>query len=411
MQVTQLGNVLWLAISITFASLTFASPLVTGDIHSHTLTIAHQELGLLTIAFEASSESPSLRLISTTPAGVRPGWLCSRGKNIYSVARTGYPDGKAEAGAIFACASTCTNTTLKHIGNVSSQGEGACHCGVSPDGRLLSVANIDGSSVTIHPRYRNGTIGDASHLFTYTLAAPGPGHDDSQIQPNPHQTIFSPSGDYMFVPDRGADLVYVYHIATDKVTRLADVQVLPGTGPRHASFFRISETESLMILVGELDNTLRVYRVAESSALANVDMTLLQTISTLGAGLNRTHPDGVDLASEVAISPDGKYVYAANRHTSSFDSDFLAIYSLDAASTSQPLKWLGRNDTMGKIPRHFSLSQGEGEYLAVLNQVTNDLQVFGRDIDSGFLTKRLAKLEFGELTTDLDVGPIAVLWN
>jgi 6-phosphogluconolactonase (cycloisomerase 2 family) len=215
----------------------------------------------------------------------------------------------------------------------------------------------------------------------------------------------------MFVPDCGADLVYVYHIATDKVTRLADVQVLPGTGPRHAAFFRISETESLMILVGELDNTLRVYRVAESSALANVDMTLLQTISTLGAGLNRTHPDGVDLASEVAISPDGKYVYAANRHTSSFDSDFLAIYSLDAASTSQPLKWLGRNDTMGKIPRHFSLSQGEGEYLAVLNQVTNDLQVFDRDTGSGFLTKRLAKLGFGELTTDLDVGPIAVLWN
>lgn len=269
----------------------------------------------------------------------------------------------------------------------------------------------DGSSVTLHSRYRNGTIGDASHLFTYTLDAPGPGHDDSQVQANPHQTIFSPSGDFMFVPDRGADLVYVYHTATDRVTRLDDIQVLPGTGPRHASFYKVSETESLMILVGELDNTLRVYRIVESSAPAHVDVALLQTISTLGAGLNRTHPDGVDLASEVAISPDGRFVYAANRHTLSFDADFLAIYSLDAASTGQPLKWLGRNDTMGKIPRHFAISKGEGRYLAVLNQVTDDLQVFERDIDSGFLTERLAKLEFGELTTDLDVGPIAVLWN
>jgi 6-phosphogluconolactonase (cycloisomerase 2 family) len=137
MQFTRLGSVLWLAIGTAVAS-----PGITSNAHSHTLTVAHQELGLLTVAFDASSSDPSLRLVSTTAAGVRPGWLCSRGKNIYSVARTGYPDGKAEAGALFAYKAACTNKTLKHIGDVSSRGEGACHCDVSPDGRLVAVANM-----------------------------------------------------------------------------------------------------------------------------------------------------------------------------------------------------------------------------------------------------------------------------
>lgn len=137
MQVTQLGSIVWLAIGVTFAS-----PLTTSNSHPHTLTVAHQELGLLTVEFDASSEYSSLRLIGTTPAGVRPGWLCSRGKNIYAVARTGYPDDRAEAGAVFAYQNSCANTTLKLIGAVSSQGEGACHCDVSPNGRILTIANM-----------------------------------------------------------------------------------------------------------------------------------------------------------------------------------------------------------------------------------------------------------------------------
>jgi 6-phosphogluconolactonase len=215
----------------------------------------------------------------------------------------------------------------------------------------------------------------------------------------------------MFVPDRGADLVYVYHIGDDEVAQLDNIQVSPGSGPRHISFWSISEEEYLMILVGELDSTLRVYFIEEGSAAQEVRITLLQTVSTLGDGLDPSHPDGIDLAAEVAISPDGKFVYASNRNTASFDSDFIAIFSLDVSSSHQPLKWLGRNDTMGKIPRHFAISGGQGRYLAVLNQVSNDLQMFERDLNSGLLNQRLGSLAFGNLTTDLDVGPIAITWN
>lgn len=269
----------------------------------------------------------------------------------------------------------------------------------------------DGATVSLHPRFKNGTIGESSHVFSYTLASPGPGHDGSQEQANPHQTIFTPSGDFLIVPDRGADLVYVYHTpSSGEVTRLNDIELPKGSGPRHAAFRKVSKTKSLMILLGELDNSLRVYQVVEKRG--TLDVTLLQTVSTLGEGLKPTLPEGHDLAAEVEISPDGRFVYASNRDTTGFESDFLAIYSLQSDHAKQPLSWVGRNDTHGKLPRHFAIGGGKkGAYVAVLNQVTNDLQVFERDVKGGLLGERVGKLVLGETTTDTDVGPINVLWD
>jgi 6-phosphogluconolactonase (cycloisomerase 2 family) len=215
----------------------------------------------------------------------------------------------------------------------------------------------------------------------------------------------------MLVPDRGADLVYVYHTPNSgDVTRLDDIELPKGSGPRHATFWRISATQSLMILIGELDNTLRVFKFNEKEG--KVSISLVQTVSTLGDGLEPTLPEGHNLAAEVAISPDGRFVYASNRNTTGFDSDFLAIYSLDHDSRKPSLSWIGRNDTHGKLPRHFAIGGGKNaEYVAVLNQVTNDLQVFERDTEGGMLGERVGKLVLGETTTDTDVGPIHVMWD
>ena len=109
---------------------------------SNILTVAHQERGLLSIAFDTSSSEDPLRILRTTSAGVRPNWLCRSGKNVYSISRTGYPEADIEEGGIFSFEKKCKNGKLKVIGDVGTDGEGGCHCDVRPDGRLLSVANM-----------------------------------------------------------------------------------------------------------------------------------------------------------------------------------------------------------------------------------------------------------------------------
>src|ERR1700742_4259225 len=100
-------------------------------------------------------------------------------------------------------------------------------------------------------------IGDPTFVFNYNLTHPGPGTNDSQIQSNPHATAFDPSGEYMIVPDRGADHLYVYHVdGPERVTQINNITLEPGTGPRHVTFREFNSTRTFMYLVSELDNTI-----------------------------------------------------------------------------------------------------------------------------------------------------------
>lgn len=164
----------------------------------------------------------------------------------------------------------------------------------------------DGSAVSVHPLSETGLIGEASYLFKYNLTQPGPGTNDSQIQSNPHEAIFEPSGQFMFVPDRGADRLYAYYVAGPySVSQVLNITLPPGTGPRHITFRTFNCTRTYMYLVSELDNTVRVFTLDGVSNLIDdtpatgtpkLEIALQQTVSTLGLGDNRTAPDNHHLA-------------------------------------------------------------------------------------------------------------------
>ncbi|KAH8177879.1 lactonase, 7-bladed beta-propeller domain-containing protein [Sarocladium implicatum] len=378
---------------------------------SYTLTVAHQNRGLLSISFDPSSCGSPLRIIETTPGGFRPQWLCRSGKNIYSLARTQYPEAGDKEAGIYGFSTNGKPGHLEPVGDVSTDGDGATHCGISPDGRLLGVANIDVSSASLRPRHSNGTLGAASHVFNFTLDSPGPGYGVSQLAAHPHQIIWTPSGNFLFIPDRGADVIHVFHTpSSGQVTRLEDIEFTKGSGPRHAEFWRTSETQSMMVVIGELDNSLRVFAVDEKET--SVDVKLLQTVSSRGGDLEPTKPEGKVLGAEVVISPDGRFVYASNRNKTHVSDDWLGVYRLDVNALDEPLSWVGKSSTWGRIPRHFAIGGGsEGKYVAVLNQVSNDLQIFERDIEGGLLGDSIARLVLGEVSTDLADGPTNVIWD
>ncbi|KAF5636251.1 uncharacterized protein FTJAE_6148 [Fusarium tjaetaba] len=388
----------------------------------HTLRVAHQERGILTLSFDPTEpRNRSIQLVGTTQAGYQPGWLHNRGEYLYSVSRTHFPDNSSTSGGIYAFRKL-PNGFLELRDAVASHGDGGVYLDISRDGRTLSTANIDGSTVSIFPLTSPSNFGQVANVFHYNLTHPGPGTGDSQEIANPHAAIFSPCGNIMAVPDRGADRVYIYQVHDAKhVEQIRTITLLPGTGPRHIVFSQVSKEKTLMFLVSELDNTVNVFSLGNDSAghygrhpdlNETLRITHLQRASTLDDSSKRTKPNNVDLASELSVSHDKRFLYVCNRNTESVDKvDTIAVYSLNGYS-KKPLQFLGLNSTYGKIPRHFSLSSDpRNQFLAVANQVTNDLFILKRDFKTGFLDGVVGNYSFGKLDLTTRIGPMVVIWD
>ncbi|KAF5969474.1 putative isomerase YbhE [Fusarium bulbicola] len=388
----------------------------------HILRVAHQERGILTLDLNPSEpRNRSIQLVGTTRAGYQPGWLHNRGGYLYSVSRTYFPDNSSTSGGIYAFRKL-PNGCLELHDAVASHGDGGVYLDITRDGKTLSSANIDGSTVSIFPLTSSGNFGHVANVFHYNLTHPGPGAGDSQEVANPHAAILSPCGNIMAVPDRGADRVYIYQVRDAKhVEQIRTITLLPGTGPRHIVFSQVSKEKRLMFLVSELDNTVNVFSLENGPAghhgthpelNETLRITHLQRASTLDGSSKRTKPNNVNLASELSVSHDKRFLYVSNRNTESVDkADTIAVYSLDG-NLKKPLQFLGLNSTYGKIPRHFSLSlDSRNQFVAVANQVTNDLFILKRDFKTGFLDGIVGNYSFGKLDLTTRVGPMAVMWD
>ncbi|MBM3606328.1 MAG: lactonase family protein, partial [Alphaproteobacteria bacterium] len=195
-------------------------------------------------------------------------------------------------------------------------------------------------------------------------------HRVEQPFPKPHQVEFDPSGRFVAVPDKGLDQVLVYEIdaAAGKLKAVGQPsQAREGAGPRHIAFHPSGQSA---YVINELDSTVTAYRFDSETG----QLEPFQRLSSLPDSFT-----GNSRASEIAVSPDGRFVYASNR---GYDS--IAIFSIDPENWQ--LTSAGWQNSEGRTPRFFAIDPNY-QRLLVANEDTDTIVPFEIDRSDGSLRK------------------------
>ena len=265
---------------------------------------------------------------------------------------------------------------LALLNTVSSQGAGPAHLSIHPSGKWVLVANYAGGTVAVLPVLPGGRLGEASDVHQ-DQGAVGPVHAASAPEgsfaisghdhPHAHMIQSDPSGRFVLAADLGLDCIVVWKFdaGSGKLSSPEKVALPAGDGPRHFTFH---------------PNGRWVYSLQEeSSTLVTFDfapqtgkLTTRQTISTLPKGFR-----GTNFTSEILISPDARFVYAANRL-----HDTIAWFPIAKDGT---LQFAGEEWTRGDYPRSFSIDP-TGTFLFSCNQRSDAITSFRVNKKTGALS-------------------------
>ncbi|GAA0910107.1 lactonase family protein [Streptomyces thermoalcalitolerans] len=249
------------------------------------------------------------------------------------------------------------------LGTRSTGGAGPCHLSVHPTGRWLLSANYTSGSVAVHPIDDSGALGERTDLVTHSGPPPGPGRQG----PHAHQIVTSPDGGHVLAVDLGTDTVHTYRLDTrsGRLTEAARAHTRPGAGPRHLTFHPGGR---FAYLANEVDNTVAV--CAYDPATGRL---------TIGEPQSTGADEGTNYPAQFLVTGDGRFAYLANRGHNS-----LARYAVEADGAR--LRLLGTTPVAGDFPRQIALSP-DGGLLFAANQRSGTVSVFHVDRASGALRR------------------------
>lgn len=269
---------------------------------------------------------------------------------------------------------------LTPINQVSSGGPGPAYVSLDATGVAAFVADYAGSAIATYRVLPDGALSEPVERIDYK--DPKFGHRGPvaarQDVPHPHSVHLSPDNHFLIVNDLGSDALSVFAVDVASA-RLGPPALFtndrPGSGPRHIAFH---PNGRWVYSINEIDSTLDHFIWSESSAPGEEKASLVYTgqhVKTIAASF----PAAKNTAAEVAISPDGNYLYASNR-----GEDTLVVFSI--APIDGKLTLLQRISCGGKTPRQFTLSpDSRARWLLCGNQDSATVTVFRRDPTSGRL--------------------------
>ena len=298
------------------------------------------------------------------------------GKYAYAVNETG----KQSTVSAFALDAQTAKLTL--LNQLPALGDDPCYISFDKTGKFVLIANYTSGNVAVFPLLPDGKLGE--HTAVRTDAGTLGPNKERQEGPHAHWIELSARNRYVYVADLGLDRVLIYKfdategtltpgdtpssaaaVGSTKPNDAFSATLSPGTGPRHVAF---SSNGNFMYVLGEVKSTVTVF-----AHDANESYRSIQTISTLPAGFS-----GRNDTAEIAMHPNGKWLYASNR-----GNDSIAMFSVEPGKGT--LSLVADVPTGGQEPRHFAIDPA-GKYLLAENQNSDTIVTFRIDAASGKLT-------------------------
>lgn len=233
-----------------------------------------------------------------------------------------------------------------------------------------------------------------------TFPAPSPPGpvNASQSASHAHEIVVDPTGDFVVVPDLGADLVHVfsYNDSTGALQATSNpLKVKPSTGPRHAAFSKQGNSTFLYV-VGELGATLTGFSVDYDTS--GMSFKQIYESDTMGGA-----PSKQKVApAEIRVAPCNGYLIVSNRNDSSFTlPNLYANNSTNIPSDSLATYAIQRNGSLsftqlwpagGSFARSIDIN-AKGDMIAVGLQNDGRVVVLDRNVSTGLLGGPLAAYE------------------
>ena len=273
---------------------------------------------------------------------------------------------------------------LHPLNTLTTGGTSTCYLSIDKTGHYLMFANFGSSSVTILRIKDDGSIGEQTAFMKHV----GSGKDPAfQSKAHPHSIDVSPDNKYAVVSDLGVDKLFIYKFDASAGTLSPDqppsVQAEAGGGPRHFTFdsagkfgYSLHEMSGYITVLG--------WDAASGSFTKIQDATSLQ-------------PEfiGGNDSAEIAIHPNGKFLYESNRRFRGPDMwgpDSIGVFAIDPdKGTLTEVEQLPPGGTM---PRNFAIDP-TGSYLLSANELSGNVALFKIDAGTGRLspTKTVLKLD------------------
>ena len=318
-------------------------------------------------AFRFDEESGALKMLGLAAATKSPSFLAisPNRKFLYAVNETSSFEGE-KAGSVTAFSIHAPSGKLTALNAKSSKGDGPCHLAVDATGRFVAVANYGGGNFSLLPVGADGRLGDSIAILANGGSGP---NKKRQEGPHAHAVVFDARNRFLLGADLGLDRVFIYKFDPSTGSLGANdpssVQLAPGAGPRHVAFH---PRLPLAFAINELTSTI----TSLSWDAATGRLAAAGSVSSLPAGYA-----GDNSTAEIAVHPNGRFVYGSNR-----GHDSIAVFAIAPTGT---LTLVEHESARGQTPRNFAIDPS-GKWLIAANQKSNTLAVFSIDQETGTLT-------------------------